>query len=249
MTTISIITVCRDAAGVIENCLRSVAGQTVPVQHIVIDGASTDSTVEIVEKHQQEHPCVQFLSEPDDGIYDALNKGIVLATGDVVGLLNADDFYRHERVLENVVSVIDSSGADACYGDLEYVAGEDSERIVRRWCSGPYDHRRFLWGWMPPHPTFFVRRKVYERFGGFRRDLGTAADYELMLRFLYKEGISATYLPDVLIRMRAGGVSNNNLRARIKANRMDRLAWKTNGLKPFPWTIPLKPVRKLGQWL
>ena len=137
---------------------------------------------------------------------------------------------------------------DSCYGDLEYVDKENTDRVIRRWKAGTYKSNNWYWGWMPPHPTFFVRRSIYEKHGGYRLDLGTAADYELMLRFLLKHQISTVYIPQVLIKMRTGGVSNISLINRINAHRMDRKAWKVNGLKPYPWTIPLKPIRKVGQW-
>ena len=140
-------------------------------------------------------------------------------------------------------------GIDSCYGDLVYMSPDDLDRVVRRWDAGSFSKSRFMWGWMPPHPTFFVRRKVYEQFGAFNLDVGTSADYELMLRFLVKHGVSATYIPDVLARMRCGGVSNKSFSNHIRANRTDRLAWRVNGLRPYPWTLLLKPIRKLHQYL
>jgi glycosyltransferase involved in cell wall biosynthesis len=215
----------------------------------------------------------RIISEPDKGIYDAMNKGIRLATGDIIGILNADDLYATPDVLAKVAALFDDPAIEACYGDLEYV--KNSEKVpmkrgegdlypashgspltmhrshftvVRYWKSGVYNRNKFKWGWMPPHPTFFVRRSVYERHGTFNLQLGSAADYELMLRFLYVHGIRTAYLPEVLVLMRAGGASNESLAARIKANRMDRKAWEINGLKPYPWTLLLKPLRKLPQY-
>jgi glycosyltransferase len=185
-----------------------------------------------------------------------------MATGDVVGFLNADDFCANTSVLEKVSSVFESPAVKACYGDLVYVKDdvryikeEDSEnlileksKIVRYWRAGPFNPHNFYWGWMPPHPTFFVRRVVYEKFGDFSLSLGSSADYELMLRFLLRKQIKCEYIPEIMVKMRIGGVSNASVKSRLKAHKMDRKAWKINDLKPYPWTLPLKPIRKLSQW-
>ncbi len=273
MTTISIITVTHNAATTIGNCLQSLAAQTHPFEHIIIDGASTDATLEIARGIS---PFCRIVSESDRGIYDAMNKGIALATGEVVGILNADDFYASPQVLEKIAHVFRDPAVEACYADLEYVKfretmNNDREKgidqrtahseslqdsalitqsfqVVRYWKSGAFSPNRFKWGWMPPHPTFFVRRSVYERYGTFRFDMGSAADYELMLRFLFRHGITTVYIPEVLVRMRVGGASNATLAARFKANRMDKQAWRVNGLKPYPWTLLCKPLRKIFQY-
>ena len=247
MPTISLITATWNAADTLAHCLESVASQTVPVEHVLIDGGSTDATLAIVEHYRP--VLAQVVSEPDRGIYDAMNKGIALVTGEVVGILNADDFYPHPQVLERVLACFEDGSVEACYGDLRYVDGADISRTVRFWRAGEFDRKRFYHGWMPPHPTFFVRRSLYERYGGFNLDLGSAADYELMLRFLLRHGISVRYIPEVLVHMRTGGVSNASLKNRLKANRNDRRAWEVNGLKPYPWTLTMKPLRKVGQWL
>jgi hypothetical protein len=148
-----------------------------------------------------------------------------------------------------VAELLERSGADTLYGDLEYVDGQDTGRVVRRWRGGDYRPDNFYRGWMPPHPTFFVRRSVYERFGAFNLSLRFAADYELMLRFLLRHGISVCYLPEVLVRMRTGGLSNASLRNRWRANREDRKAWELNGLRPKFYTLCWKPLSKLGQFL
>ena len=304
---ISIITATRNCAATVAHCMNSLRQQTYPhIEHLIIDGASTDDTLKIVQgltdKVQGSRTKVQgsrfkvkplsspvfdydlpavpgphspvtvVRSEPDNGIYDAMNKGIALATGDVIGILNADDFYADSRVLARVAAVFEDPAVMGCYGDLVYVndARNNGQWIVdngqrktdncqlsivncqlplhRYWKAGSFDHTRFAWGWMPPHPTFFVRRSVYERYGTFRLDMGSAADYELMLRFLLKERIRAAYIPSVLVAMRTGGASNASLKSRLRANRMDRRAWKVNGLTPLPWTILCKPLRKLSQW-
>jgi glycosyltransferase involved in cell wall biosynthesis len=190
----------------------------------------------------------KFLCERDKGIYDAMNKGLALATGDIIGVLNSDDFYCAEDVIEQVVLAFQKNDTDCLYGDLNYVDAIDVTKIVRKWRSGAYRKENFLKGWMPPHPTFFVRKKCYDQFGKFDTQFKSAADYELMLRFLYKESCSAVHLPKVMIHMRAGGVSNVSLKNRIRANREDRLAWKINGLKPKWFTLLRKPLSKLIQY-
>lgn len=253
---ISIITATYNASSTIANCLESVHAQTVPAEHLIIDGASTDNTFDIV---QEICPHARILSEPDKGIYDAMNKGIGLATGDVIGILNADDFYASPDVLARVAEAFTDPEVESCYGDLLYVtektgvekggwSGDDNFKIVRYWRSGNYTPEKFYWGWMVPHPTFFVRRSVYERFGRFNLELGSAADYEIMVRFLVKHRIKTAYIPEVLVKMRTGGVSNACLANRLAANRMDKKAWEINGLRPYPWTIWMKPLRKVGQW-
>jgi glycosyltransferase involved in cell wall biosynthesis len=190
----------------------------------------------------------KFLCEKDKGIYDAMNKGLALATGDIIGVLNSDDFYCSNDVIENVVRAFQENETDCLYGDLNYVDPIDTSKIVRKWRSGAYLRENFLKGWMPPHPTFFVKKSCYDSFGTFDTQFKSAADYELMLRFLFKESCSAQHLPKVMIHMRAGGVSNVSLKNRIRANREDRLAWKINGLKPKWFTLLRKPLSKLTQY-
>lgn len=267
MPSISIITAVYNGAATIADCLESVNVQTVPVEHIIIDGGSTDRTLDIVRAAAG--PSSKIVSEPDNGIYDAMNKGIRHATGDIVGILNADDFYAETDVLAKVAAIFADPMVEACYGDLVYVkeSGEGRRakgerdkqlsvachrsriQIVRYWKSGEFKPDKFYWGWMPPHPTFFVRKSVYERYGAFNPDLGSAADYELMLRFLLKHRVNVAYISEVLVHMRTGGVSNASLKNRLRANQMDRLAWEVNGLRPYPWTLLMKPLRKLEQWI
>jgi len=244
--SLSIITAVFNSAKTLSQCITSVKNQSVSVEHIVVDGASTDNTLETI--HEFQDHISKFISEPDKGIYDALNKGLSMATGDIVGILHADDFYPTSDVLEKVLEVFEDPAVEACYGDLLYVDSHKPSKVIRTWHSGAFDVNKFYWGWMPPHPTFFVRRSVYEKFGGFRLDLGTAADYELMLRLLLKQGVKTRYIPKVLVHMRAGGASNASILRRLKANVMDRKAWQVNGLQPHVWTLWIKPLRKLGQW-
>ncbi|MGB3619295.1 MAG: glycosyltransferase family 2 protein [Catalinimonas sp.] len=246
---ISIVTVSYQAADTIRDTIESVLRQDHPdVEYIVIDGGSTDGTPDLVRSYGGR--IARFVSEPDRGLYDAMNKGIAQATGAVVGILNADDFYTHPAVLSRVAARMEAQRADTLYADLEYVDREVTDRVTRTWRAGPYRPGSFRWGWMPPHPTFFVRRALYDRLGTFRAgEFRRAADYELMLRFLHKAGAATTYLPETTVRMRAGGESNSSLRNRLEANREDHRAWAINGLRVNPLTLILKPLRKIGQFL
>jgi glycosyltransferase len=244
---ISIITACYNSSRTIEDTLRSVQEQTYRhVEHLVIDGASTDRTLELVNKYAHVAQCV---SARDRGIYDAMNKGIILAKGELVGILNSDDLFADDQVLEKVVAAFEDPTIDAVYGDLQYVASEDLNKIVRYWRSGYFSARNFYWGWMPPHPSFFVRRSVYEKTGHFNLSLRSAADYEMMLRILLKYKLKAHYIPQVLVKMRTGGISNASILNRLRANKEDREAWRINGLRPYFFTTYLKPIRKIFQFI
>ncbi|WP_018619581.1 glycosyltransferase family 2 protein [Spirosoma luteum] len=245
---VSIITVVYNGASFIKDCIESILNQTYPdIEYIIIDGKSTDGTVEIVQAYGTK--IAHFISEPDKGLYDAMNKGIRLATGEVIGLLNADDFYRHNRVIENMVATFERTGSDAVYGDMLYVDRNDPKKLKRYWRSGWYHDNAFLWGWMPGHLSFFARRWLYEKYGTFRLDMKSAADYELMLRFIHKNKASLAYMDEVTIVMRAGGVSNSSVKNRLRANREDQIAWQLNDLKPYFFTFWLKPLRKLKQYI
>ncbi|GAB3971143.1 glycosyltransferase family 2 protein [Spirosoma terrae] len=245
---VSIITVVFNGAEHIRDCIESIINQTYSdIEYIVVDGKSTDGTVDIVESYGAR--IARFVSEPDKGLYDAMNKGISMATGDVIGLLNADDFYRHDRVIENMVATFKRTNSDAVYGDMLYVDRVDTQSLKRYWRSGWYTENAFLWGWMPGHLSFFAKRWMYEKYGLFRLDMKSAADYELLLRFIHKNNAKLAYMDEVTIVMRAGGISNSSLKNRLRANREDRLAWDMNGLKPYFFTLWLKPLRKLSQYI
>lgn len=244
---ISIITAAYNSADTIRDTLASVAGQTYgPVEHIIIDGLSRDNTLDIVREYGH---VARIVSEKDNGIYDAMNKGVQLAGGDVVGILNSDDFYASPDVLEQVMASFNDPTVDVVYGDLQYVKKNDVYVVTRHWKSGQYKRKHFYYGWMPPHPTFFVRRRIYEKVGLFNTDLRSAADYEMMLRILVRHNARASYIPRVLVKMRAGGMSNATLKNRLRANREDRKAWDLNELKPFFFTTWLKPMRKIFQFI
>ncbi len=208
---ISIITPVLNAVDTIEDCIKSVQTQTYKnLEHIIIDGGSTDGTLEKIKKLFNDK--MKVVSEPDEGIYDALNKGIKLATGEIIGILHANDFYPNDRVLEMVAEVFLNYDVDSCYGDLVYVDKWDTSKIIRYWRSGYYKHGMFRWGWHPPHPTFFVKKQVYEKYGLYNTSFKIAGDYELMLRFLEKYKISTYYIPSILVNMRIGGKSNQSLK-------------------------------------
>jgi len=243
---VSIITVVYNGVENNRDCIESVLGQTHPeLEYIIVDGESTDGTVELVKTYGDR--VSRFVSEPDKGLYDAMNKGIGLAAGEVIGFLNADDMYRHKDVVKHIIQQFAETGVDGVYSDMLYVDRIDLNKIKRYWASGTYKHGDFLWGWMPGHLSFFARKRVYDQYGLFRLDLKSAADYELMLRFIHKHRISLAYLHETTIVMREGGVSNANLTNRVRANQEDRMAWELNGLKPYFFTLILKPLRKIVQ--
>lgn len=244
---LSIITATYNSAATLHDTLDCVQQQDyADIEHIIVDGGSTDKTVDIVRKFAH---ITKIVSEKDNGIYDAMNKGIAMATGDIIAILNSDDVYASPDVLSLVAKAFEeNSGAQALYANLLFVQRNDLSKTVRLWRAGQYKTNSFYYGWMPPHPTFFVKREVYEKTGVFNTALGSAADYELMLRILLKHHIKAIYLDKVIIKMRIGGVSTESLKNRIKANKQDRMAWKVNNLTPFPFTLYLKPIRKIGQF-
>jgi glycosyltransferase involved in cell wall biosynthesis len=244
---VSIITVTYNSSKTIEQTVQSVIEQTYPnIEYIIVDGLSTDSTLQIIDRYKNK--ISKLVSEKDNGIYDALNKGIALATGDVIGILHSDDFYIHKNVIEKVVSTFAKRDSDAVYADLYYVGETNTNKIIRKWRSGNYSDGMFVNGWMPPHPTFFVKRSCYEKFGKFNLEFKSAADYELMLRFIHKNKIKVAYLPEFIVKMRVGGKSNESIKNRLFANYEDRKAWEVNGLKPRFYTLYLKPLRKILQF-
>jgi glycosyltransferase involved in cell wall biosynthesis len=244
---ISIITATYNSAATVRDTLTCVADQSHrDVEHLVIDGVSKDNTLDIVK----EFPHVaRVVSEKDKGIYDAMNKGVQMASGEVIGILNSDDFYTSDKVLEKVAAAFADPAVDAVYGDLQYVKQDDTSKVIRTWKAGRYKKKYFHYGWMPPHPTFFVRSNLYRKAGLFNTSLRSAADYELMLRMMVKYDARVHYIPEVLVKMRDGGLSNATLGNRLRANREDREAWRLNGLKPYFFTRWLKPLRKVFQFI
>jgi len=244
---VSIITVTYNSYETLLDTIESVNSQDYKnIEHVIVDGASTDKTAIAIKKYLPPHAI--FVSEPDEGLYHALNKGISMASGDVIGVLHADDIYANQKVISKVVQKLKTAQTDTLYADLHYVSKKNPNRIIRNWKSGNFKRDKFLNGWMPPHPTFFARKTLFDKYGLYDTNFKRASDYELMLRFLFKHEVSSCYLPETIIKMRVGGISNGNVPARIKANMEDRLAWKINNLKPRFLTLYLKPLSKLHQF-
>ncbi|QXP84013.1 glycosyltransferase family 2 protein [Methylococcus sp. Mc7] len=244
---ISVVTACYNSRETIRDALDSVALQRYPhKEHVIIDGASTDGTLELVRAHGS--PEVLAASEPDGGIYDALNKGIRRSNGDVIGFLHADDVFADDEVLERVAQEFSDPMVDAVYGDLQYVGKDDVTRIIRHWRSAPFTRQKLSRGWMPPHPTLYVRRSIYERLGGFDTSYRIAADYDFILRLFTQPGLRAVYLPHVLVKMRLGGASNRSLANVIQKSREDLRALRRHrvgGIGALAW----KNLSKLAQFV
>jgi len=244
---ISIITAVYNREKTIAQAMDSVLSQDYPdIEYIVVDGMSNDGTDDVVRRYDDR--LAVSIREKDAGIYDALNKGVRAATGDVIGFLHADDFLASSQSVSRIATVFRDPNVDGTYGDLQYVDASDPTRIKRFWVAGDYRASRFRWGWMPPHPTVYLRRDLYSRYGGFRQDFQIAADYELLVRMMVKHQIRMRYLQEIVVKMRVGGKSNASLRNRLTANREDRLAWKVNDLSPPPGLRWMKPMRKVTQF-
>jgi glycosyltransferase involved in cell wall biosynthesis len=245
MTKISVITATYNCKTVVADALASVFSQTgANIETVVVDGASTDGTRELLEGFR---PRLDFLiSEPDKGIYDALNKGIRHAQGDVIGFLHSDDLFENEQVLHKISLAFADPSVEAVYGDLVYVRKDDPQKVVRYWKSGAFDRTKLRAGWMPPHPTFYVRRSVYERLGAFDTRYRIAADYDSIVRLLFVANIKTAYIPEVLVRMRIGGASNRSLANILRKSREDYAILRSHdvgGLRP----LIQKNVGKLSQ--
>jgi glycosyltransferase involved in cell wall biosynthesis len=244
---ISVITVVSNSAATIADTLLSVISQTYPhVEHVIIDGASTDGTLKIIKERASPNAVIK--SEPDRGMYDAMNKGLALATGDIIGFLNADDVYADSHVLEDIADVLETQHVDACYGDLVYVDNSDIRKVVRYWKSQTYREGLFEKGWMPAHPTFFVRRQVYEKYGVFDLAYKRQSDFELAMRFLAVHKITSVYIPRVLVRMRSGGASSRI--AHILSGNIEAYqACRKHSLNVGPLFIPRKILSRIPQIL
>lgn len=244
---VTIITVTHNSALYLQNCIDSVVGQTYPdIEHIVVDAASTDGTIDIIRRY--ENHVAKWVSETDRGMYDAINKGMRMATGDIMGILNSDDMLASPDAIESIVKCFKENGVDSVYGDLVYVDKVNTRKVVRYWKGFTYKRFRFNYGWMPAHPTFYFKTCLLKDFGGYESHYFTAADYEFMARYLYRHRISAKYLNKLIVKMRVGGQSNRNLKSRLRANRRDYLAMKKNQI-PFPLIASiLKPLIKLHQY-
>lgn len=244
---ISVVTAVFNNRETIAAALDSVLAQTgADYELVVIDGGSTDGTLEVLNRYAER--IAVLVSEPDKGIYDALNKGIQRASGDVVGFLHSDDLFADAGVLSRIAAAFADPGVEAVYGDLLYVRKDNTDQVVRYWRAGDFSRSRLSWGWMPPHPTFYVRRGVYVRLGGFDMSYRIAADYDCMLRFLGRGGVCVAYIPEVLVKMRVGGASNRSLRNIARKSSEDLRALRRNGVGGIGALI-WKNLSKLPQFL
>lgn len=244
---ISIITVVYNRVSTIGQAIRSVQSQSYSnLEHIIQDGGSTDGTLGIIHDLGNASTC--FVSEPDEGIYDAINRGISRSTGDIIGLMHSDDFFADDHVIEHVASVMQDSTVDGVYGDLQYVAVDDPSRIIRHWRAGPFTKALLRKGWMPPHPTLYLRREVFDNWGIYDKDMRIAADYDAMLRYLNKGNIRLEYIPKVLVKMRVGGESNQSIDRIIKKSREDFTAIRRNNVGGIG-TLILKNLTKIPQFI
>ena len=243
---ISIITITYNSAKTLRRALASVQEQTYSdIEHIIVDGASTDGTREIIEAYAAQHANVRWISEKDEGIYNALNKGIRMATGDVIGFLHSDDVFQSSDSIGDIAQAFVSSHADVVYGDLQYCKGS---KVVRRWKSNDFHPGSLKFGWMPPHPTVYVRKEVYEQVGEYDEWFRISADYDMLLR-IFTAGYKSCYLPQVLVCMETGGASNKNSKARLSKTQEDYIVLKKNHVGAGLLTVACKQIRKVKQFL
>jgi len=242
---VSIITVAYNSKATIEDTIKSVLGQAYrDIEYIVIDGGSTDGTLEIIGKYKDR--ISKIVSEPDNGMYNAINKGIRLATGDIIGLLHSDDVYINEQVIGDIADEF-RSGVDSVYADLVYVERDNLEKVVRYYDSSSFDVSKFAYGWMPAHPTCFFRKYVYDRHGLYKEDYSIAADYELLVRFYARFNVSRSYLHKVIVKMRSGGISTKNFLSNIVLNREIVRSCRENGVATNIFKVYSKYFAKLFQ--
>jgi len=243
---VSVVTIVLNGKEFIRSCIESVLSQNYPnIEYIVKDGGSTDGTLDVLREYERK---IKLLSGPDAGLYDAMNKGLEAASGDIIATLNADDFYTSPDAVSHMVSKMEEAHADVAWADLVYVDRNDAKRVTRRWKSSPYAPGKFVRGWHPPHPTFFVRAEIYKKYGRFSTDFKISADYEFMLRVLEKNHVSGAYLPETTVAMRLGGVSTRAKGVLWTIRREDLKAWRMNGLRGGLVAALLKPLSKLKQW-
>jgi glycosyltransferase involved in cell wall biosynthesis len=245
--TVSVVTAVYNRANTIADVMDSLSSQTYPhVEHVIQDGGSDDGTLDLIDRLKT--PNTRVTSARDTGIYDAINKGIERATGDVIGLMHSDDVFASEQALSLVAEAFADPSVDAVYGDLNYVSAEDTNRIIRRWRSGSFTPEKLRKGWMPPHPTFYARRAVFEKWGLYDTGFRIAADYDAMLRYFTKGQIKVAYIPTVLVKMRVGGESNKSISKIIQKSREDYRAIRRNQVGGIG-TLAYKNFSKLGQFL
>ncbi|GET24190.1 glycosyltransferase family 2 protein [Prolixibacter sp. NT017] len=245
---LSVITATYNSSTFVAQCIKSIKNQTYSdIEHIIIDGKSKDNTLEIIKTTPNR--ITKIISEPDNGIYDAMNKGIQLASGDVVGILNSDDFYASDTIIEEIVNIFEATSCDCVYGNLDFVKAEEPQKVIRRWKSSPFVSGSFSKGWHPPHPTFFVRREIYEKYGTFDTSLNVSADFELMLRFLEKYQIKHQYIDKTIVNMRYGGESTGSLKKIIEGNKNIMKAFRKNNIPVSPFYPIIRLLPKLKQFI
>jgi len=243
---VTIITIVHNNVKTIKTAVQSVAHQSYEnIEHIVIDNCSNDGTLEAI--YQQENDISLIISEPDDGIYHALNKGIKLANGEIVGFLNSDDVLKNRNTITTIVQNLINGGNEAVYGDLQYFSKQHPNRIIRSWKSNMYSSKKFRQGWMPPHPTFYTYKSIYLKYGFFDVSYKISSDYDMMLRLLYENKIKAKYIPEVLVKMQRGGVSNQNLSSIMLKSKEDFLIMKKYSFSLL--TLINKTLRKFSQFV
>lgn len=247
MQKISVVTAVFNREGTIANALRSVAEQDYPnIEHVIQDGGSKDGTLDVIA--QFDAPNISLESKADGGIYDGINKGIQRTTGDIIGLMHSDDFFAAPHILSRVAKMMENLNIDGVYGDLDYVSEDDTSNVVRKWRSGTYNRKKLKQGWMPPHPTLYLRREIFDEWGLYDTSFRIAADYDAMLRYLVKGGIRLAYLDEVMVKMRVGGESNASLKKIIKKSSEDYRAIRRNGVGGIG-TLAFKNLSKVTQFI
>lgn len=246
---VSIITATYNSAATIAGCMDSVLEQTHPnIEYIIMDGGSEDETLALIAQRGKGHPQLIFKSEPDHGIYDALNKGIARATGDVIGFVHSDDFLADSEVIAQIVKTFEQEAADGVYGNLHYVAFDNTDKIVRNWISQPYREKLLKKGWMPAHPTLFLKKDIYDTYGLFNMSYQIAADYDFILRIFQQKDLNFAFLDETIIKMRVGGTSNGSLKNILQKTKEDLQALKENNIGGFG-TVLLKNITKIKQFI
>ena len=250
----SIITATYNSESTVKDCLDSVKGQSwSSIEHIIIDGASRDKTLKIVEKHAAKctakNRTVKIYSEPDTGLYDALNKGISKASGDIIGFVHSDDMLADKFTLEEIHNAFIKNGADGIYGDLVYIKRANSDKVVRSWKSGVFQTGKLKYGWMPAHPSLYLKKTIYDNYGLFDLNYKISADYDFILRVFSSEALRFRYIPQLLVKMRIGGESNNGIRNIRNKSMEDYRILKNNKISKPLWVLACKNMRKLPQFI
>ncbi|MGC8742907.1 MAG: glycosyltransferase family 2 protein [Verrucomicrobiia bacterium] len=245
---ISIITPVYNNRETISDCINSVLNQSYKdIEYIIVDGCSDDGTIEVI-KNNPNIGRIKLISDRDKGLYDAINKGIKLSTGEIIGFLHSDDLYGNNYIVEKVVNILKQNEIDGIYGDIQYVDKNNINKVIRNWIAGEYYPEKFKCGWHPPHTTLFLKRDIYVKYGLYNDKFYISGDYEIMLRFIHKYGIKIKYLPEVLVKMRMGGKSNKSIRNILIQTIEDYNAWKINGLRGGLLAVILKKLRKIPQY-